>query len=123
MNRSFSLRGGSEFQRVWDNGKSWSHPLLILRCYANGTEVSRFGFVVGKKVGKAVKRNRAKRLMREAVRRRLKEIAKGWDVVFIARREAEQAEFQAIDQAVENLLRRARLYPISDPSTSLRTSL
>ena len=115
MKRSFSLRSGSEFQRVWENGKSWSHPLLILRAYANGTEVSRFGFVAGKKVGKAVERNRAKRLLREAVRHRLKGIAPGWDIVFIARRDAEGAEFQAIDAAVENVLTRAHLFKFPIP--------
>jgi ribonuclease P protein component len=65
---------------------------------------------VGKKVGKAVQRNRAKRLMREAVRRRLPEIAQGWDIILIARREAEKADFQVMDSAVESLLRRARLF-------------
>ncbi len=94
---------------MWDKGKSWSHPLLILRALANGTQANRFGFVVGKKVGKAVQRNRCKRLMREAVRHRLDRIAKGWDIILIARRAAENAEFQAMDGAVETLLMRARL--------------
>lgn len=108
MKRAFSLRG-ADFQRVWDDGKAWSHPLVVLRTRANGTEASRFGFVVGKKVGKAVRRNRAKRLLREAVRHRLPAIARGWDIILIARGEAEGTEFQAIDAAVESLLKRARL--------------
>ncbi len=109
MNRAFSLRGGADFQRVWDSGKSWSHPLIVLRASPNGMETNRFGIVVGKKIGKAVKRNRAKRLIREAVRHRLSKITKGWDVMLIARAEAEQAEFKDIDAAVEEVLRRARL--------------
>ncbi len=110
MDRSYSLRGGSDFQRVWDNGKSWSTPVLILRAYANGTDENRFGYVVGKKVGNAVRRNRAKRLMREAVRCRLDRMRKGWDVILIARREAEDAEFAVVDTAVENLFQRAHLF-------------
>ncbi len=70
---------------------------------------NRFGFVAGKKVGGAVKRNRAKRLLREAVRHRLTTIRKSWDLVFIARSQAEGAEFKAIDSAVEQLLQRAKL--------------
>lgn len=110
MDRSYSLQGGSDFQRVWENGKSWSTPVLILRAHANGTNGNRFGFVVGKKVGKAVRRNRTKRLMREAVRRRLERMRQGWDIILIARREAEGAEFAAVDTAVENLFQRARLF-------------
>jgi ribonuclease P protein component len=108
MNRSFSLRT-ADFQRVWDDGKSYSHPLVILRARANGMEQCRFGFVAGKKMGKATKRNRAKRLLREALRLRLPTIAPGWDIIVIARSGAEQATFQDIDTAIENLLQRAKL--------------
>ena len=108
MNRAYSLRR-NDFQRVWDSGKSWSHPLIILRAAANGTASNRFGFVAGKKIGKAVRRNRTKRLMREAVRHRLETISPGWDLILISRASAEQAEFRDIDAAVENILRRAHL--------------
>ncbi len=109
MNRAFSLRDGADFQRVWEDAKVWSHPLIILRARANGTGLSRFGFVVGKKVGKAVRRNRAKRLMREAVRVRLSRIAAGWDIILIARSEADKAGLPEIDAAVDSLLQRAHL--------------
>ena len=108
MNRSFSLRT-ADFQRVWDDGKSYSHPLVILRARANGMEQCRFGFVAGKKVGKATVRNRVKRLMREAMRQRLPTILSGWDIIVIARSGANQATFQDISAAMETLLQRAKL--------------
>lgn len=109
MDRSFSLRRGADFQRVWDDGKSFSQPLVILRARTNGMEACRFGFVAGKKIGKATARNRAKRLMREAVRPRLPMIAPGWDLILIARNGAAQSEFKEMDAAIENVLRRAAL--------------
>ncbi|MBI3536605.1 MAG: ribonuclease P protein component [Chloroflexi bacterium] len=108
MKRTFSLRRGVDFQRVWDNGKSWAHPLIVLRCRANGTPANRFGFVVGKKIGKAAQRNRYKRWMREAVRHRFVRLAQGWDFIFIARAK-EGIAFQDVDAAVEQVLQRARL--------------
>ena len=111
MKRSFSLRRGADFQRVWDDGKSWSHPLVILRARANGMASCRFGFVAGKKVGKATERNRAKRLMREAARHHLRQLVPGWDLILIARGGAAQAEFKAIDAAITLLLQRAQLIP------------
>jgi len=108
VNRAYSLRR-DDFQRVWDSGKSWSHPLIILRAAANDKGTCRFGFVAGKKIGKAVRRNRAKRLLREAVRHRLPAIAPGWDIILISRAGAEQAAFKEIDAAVENVLKHAHL--------------
>jgi ribonuclease P protein component len=109
MDRAFSLRSGSDFQRIWDDSKSWSHPLVVLRARANGKGTCRFGFVAGKSVGKATARNRAKRLMREAVRHRLPTITLGWDIILIARSGAGHAAFKDMDDAVQTLLRRANL--------------
>lgn len=108
MDRSFSLRR-EDFQRVWDDGKSYSHPLVILRVSANGMDQCRFGFVAGKKVGKAVVRNRAKRWMRESIRHHLPTMPPGWDVIVIARAGVAHADFKSIDAAIEALLQRAQL--------------
>lgn len=108
MDRSFSLRR-DDFQRVWDDGTSYSHPLVILRTRANGMSQCRFGFVAGKKVGKAAARNRVKRWMREAVRQRLPAISPGWDIILIARSNAADTDFQAIVAAIDSLLQRAQL--------------
>ena len=90
-------------------GRSWAHPLLVLCSLPNDLEHSRFGFSVSHWVGKAVVRNRAKRLMREATRLRQGDIKEGWDLVFIARNPIRDADFNQVDQAVQQLLRRAGL--------------
>jgi len=82
---------------------------LVLCALRNGLGYSRFGFSASKRVGGAVVRNRARRLMREAIRLRQAMIADGWDVVIVARRPMGEANFHQVDQAVEKLLRRAHL--------------
>ena len=90
-------------------GRSWAHPLLVLCALPNDLEHSRFGFSASHWVGKAVVRNRAKRLMREAMRLRQGDIKEGWDLVLIARNPIREADFKQVNQAVEQLLRRAGL--------------
>ena len=70
-------------------------------------ETSRFGFVVGKRVGGAVVRNRVKRRLREAVR--LTPVESGWDIVLIARRDAPVSPYSALCRATDDLLRRSRV--------------
>lgn len=67
------------------------------------------GFTAGKKVGGAVERNRAKRRLREAVRARLPELARGYQLVLVARAAIRDAEFSAVQAAVDSLLARAGL--------------
>lgn len=105
----YRLRKNTDFQRVRRQGQSWANKLLVLSIASNGLDHSRFGFSVSRRLGKAVVRNRVKRLMREAVRRQKERVSVGWDTVWIARRPIREADFSAVERAVEQLLRRARL--------------
>jgi ribonuclease P protein component len=111
MHKKHHLQANADFQRVRREGSTWTHPLLVLSALPNDLERSRFGFVVGRQLGKAVRRNLIKRRMRESVRTRLQKggIVEGWDLVFVARRPMRDASFQQVDQAIGLLLRRAGL--------------
>jgi ribonuclease P protein component len=82
---------------------------MAVGALANGLDASRCGFSVGKRVGGAVVRNRAKRRLREAVRPLWPAVAPGFDIVFAAREPLCDAAFSDIQEAVTALLRRARL--------------
>jgi len=90
---------------------------LVLYALRNDLGYSRFGFSASKRVGGAVVRNRARRLMREATRLRQVMIADGWDVVIIARQPMRGANFHQVDRAVAQLLRRARLLKATEEIT------
>jgi ribonuclease P protein component len=109
VKRAWRLKAESDVQRVWQQGRAFAHPLVLLRVRANGLEHSRAAFVAGKKIGNAVTRNRAKRRLREAVRPHMTNIVPGHDFVVIARGNITDAAFTDIQQAVLELLKRAKL--------------
>ncbi len=109
MNRDFRLTQSTDFKRVRRSGKSYAHPLVVLVVLPSEGERTRFGVTAGKSVGKAVQRNRAKRLIREAMRPLLPEIKPGWMAVLIARNPILTAEFTEIQGCLKRLFTRANM--------------
>jgi len=104
------LRRPQDFRRVWKRGRSWAHPLFILWAAPNELSRARVGLTASRKVGGAVARNRARRLLREAARHLYPHLAPGWDVVLVARPPLVEAQGQDVRRALEQSLRRAALW-------------
>ena len=109
MKRQYRLTKTNDFQRVRRLGKSSAHPLLVLVYQANGASFNRWGVVAGKSVGSAVQRNRAKRVIRAASQLILNEVKEGWDLILIARQPLVNADFDQVQSALVQLIKRAGL--------------
>jgi ribonuclease P protein component len=101
------LTKAEDFARVHGQGKWMGGSLLGIKSRPNDLPQTRCGFIVSKRVGKAVVRNRVKRRLREIVRRL--NLKPGTDIVLSARPQAAQAEFAALKTAALNLLAQAGL--------------
>jgi ribonuclease P protein component len=110
------LRRGPDIVHVHRRGSSYSGPLLRLKLVRRPPEEpgSRVAIIVGSNVGKAVRRNRVRRRLREIIRIQGRRLRAAVDVVVIARPEAAQAKFRSLEAAVRQLLRKARLLEDGD---------
>jgi ribonuclease P protein component len=109
MRRPDILRDKRDFNRLYGKGKSVGGKYLVLFQIKNGLDYSRHAFLASKKVGNSVKRNRARRLLRESYRKNENRIRKGYDVLFIARNTIDGAKCGEVEQSMISALRKSDL--------------
>lgn len=109
MKKEWRLTRKEDFANVRQRGRSWAHPLMIMGAAPNKLTATRLGFLTVRQINKAVARNRARRLLREAARQLYPRMQPGWDLVLIARQPIIQVKCQAVVAALEELLQRANL--------------
>jgi ribonuclease P protein component len=101
------LRGRAEFDRVFKGGQTTLTRLLILRYRPNGSQASRWGFAVGRRLDRrAVVRNRLRRRLR-AIARDLQVSPAGIDLVVVARPAALEAGYAELRKALEAAAKKA----------------
>ena len=104
------LRRNCDFQKVIKCGGGWSNKYLVLRTYPNNLGANRYGFSVGRRIGKAVQRNLIKRRLRNTTTGISGR--EGWDVVVIARAPSAKAPYFELKGAMSGLFERAGLFSL-----------
>lgn len=115
--RLLFLRRSADIERAKKQGRRFQTPLFnLVSCPSNSPDPqpSRIAIVVGKRLGLAVARNRAKRLFRELSRQVREELVAGYDLVVFPRREAVTVRFQRLRETWRSALRHEGL--LSSPS-------
>ncbi len=104
------VRRRVEYQQIYERGVRTHGRYLTLFTLSNDLPVGRLGIAATRKLGGAVERNRAKRLIREVFRRN--KLAPGFDIVVIPKRELLDASLTALEtefrHTLERSLRRSR---------------
>jgi ribonuclease P protein component len=109
LKREHRLVDAQDFQKLRQVGRTYRHALLVISVAPNQLPLNRYGFVVSKPFGNAVKRNRARRLMREAARNLHTHTQPGYDIVCIARRSLAEASYAELFVVIRELFRKAGL--------------
>ena len=99
-----TLTKNKEFSRIYARGKSYVHPNLVLYVAKNRLGYTRIGLTATKKVGHAVQRNRARRIMRAALSEH-----GGYDIILVARARTPYLKSTQLSKTLAGLMRKAGL--------------
>ncbi len=102
-----SLTRNSDFRRAYTKGKSVVTPLVVVYLTRNRVKARRVGITTSKKIGNAVQRNRARRVIREAYRGLAPRVKRGFDLVLVARGRTPFVKSTDVERALEKALAQA----------------
>jgi ribonuclease P protein component len=105
LSRIERVRRRAEYQAIYDRGQKVHGRYLTLFTLVNAAPIGRLGIAATRKLGGAVERNRAKRLIREVFRRN--KLAPGFDVVVVPKRELLDASLSALEAEFRSILERS----------------
>ena len=106
MARPATLNVSSDFRRAYARGKVYTDPALVTYIIKNRAGICRIGITTSKKIGNAVQRNRARRVIRAATEM-LPELKGGYDVVFVARTRTIRKKSTELHKVMDRQLRSA----------------
>ena len=98
--KSSAIKENKVFRRLYHRGKSKAGASLVTYCMKNRRGETRVGITTSKKIGTAVERNRARRVIRAA----FSQLEDGWDLVFVARSRTTRVKMQVVLADMEKQL-------------------
>ena len=109
------INKNKDYIRAYNRGKCYRHPQVVLYVSKHRQKTTRVGLTATKKVGGAVQRNRARRVMREALSQNLSQNVGGYDIILVARAQTPALKSTQLAKTVGKLLKKAGI-PIKEPA-------
>lgn len=110
FNNTIGLKKDADFRKIYKHGKSFANKYLVVYILKNNLNINRVGFSVSKKVGKSIIRNRVRRLLKESYRLSCDEnIEVGYDLIFIARIPSNESDYKTIHKAMINVIKKTKI--------------
>ena len=109
MKNTVSIKRNNDFRRIYAKGKSAVSPSLALYVRNGAGKGNRLGLTVSTKVGCAVVRNRVRRRLKEAYRLHENELKTPRDIIIVARVRASRESFASLERELLGLFRRLGL--------------
>ena len=110
MSDILTLKENRDFHRLYKKGKSLISPVLVTYILKNKSDNLRYGITTGKKIGNAVRRSRARRIIRAAFMECAPELKSGYDIVFVARGKTPFVKSTKLKTAMEYQFKKAQIY-------------
>ena len=110
MSRIHSLKNTREFREVYNYRRSAGNRSIVMYVMPNGTEDTRLGISVSKKVGNSVVRHRVTRVIRECFRLHSDELIRGLDIVIVAKELAKEQGLSEMEKAFFHAGRKQKIF-------------
>lgn len=103
--KSKALKQNKDFRRLYYRGKSTAQPTIVAYAMKNRLGQTKVGITTGKKIGGAVERNRARRVIRAAFSEFENDLCGNYNIVFVARTKTTQVKMQIVRNDMEKALK------------------
>ncbi len=112
MKKTKMLKKNYEFKDVLNRGKYYSGKYIIIYIKKNRKNINLLGIAISSKLGKAVKRNYLKRLIRENYRKIENSIKTGYSMVFLWKKnqEIDQANYKDVEKDIKKIFEKAEIF-------------
>ena len=108
MNKKYRIKKNQDFQKAYKKAKRYYNRDLTILVVHNSLETKRFGFTLSRKFGKANKRNKVRRKLKEIIRSNLDRFDDGFDYVIIPKTQLIEMTYQEIEKTLFHCLKRIK---------------